>query len=266
MWAAIGRRQWELCRRNEEQALAGDVEALHDLRVALRRLRVWLKITALMRGEDTTALEDELRRTQKILGPARDADIAGAFVRHGRVQKPQYERACRALAEALMRRGQRGRRAARTRLRSPKWRNASLAVERLLGEISEHASFPEELLQRVGRAAIRRAAKKVRRRYEGLGAASSRKLHRLRIAVRKLRYISEFFSPFLGQEARTTARAAKKVQDVLGDIHDVDIVLALLREHAESSVLGITDFLHARRRRLMGRFGRVWGKAQSNLV
>ena len=47
-------------------------------------------------------------------------------------------------------------------------------------------------------------------------------LHDMRIAAKRLRYVLEMTAPALGPAAERSAKAAKKLQDVLGDIHDCD--------------------------------------------
>ena len=48
-------------------------------------------------------------------------------------------------------------------------------------------------------------------------------LHDLRIAAKRLRYVLELFAGAFGPYAATAAKQAKKLQDVLGEIHDCDV-------------------------------------------
>ena len=77
-------------------------------------------------------------------------------------------------------------------------------------------------------------------------------LHDMRIAAKRLRYVLEVtedcFGPF-GPDAR---RRAKELQDVLGDIHDCDVLL----EEVEGP---LADCLRERRERLFERFLTFWG-------
>jgi CHAD domain len=54
-------------------------------------------------------------------------------------------------------------------------------------------------------------------------------LHDMRIAAKRLRYILELSSPFFGPYAATAAKQARGLQDVIGEIHDCDVLLPWLQ-------------------------------------
>ena len=55
-------------------------------------------------------------------------------------------------------------------------------------------------------------------------------LHDLRIAAKRLRYTLEIFAPALGAEAEGLLSSVEALQERLGDIHDLDVRLVLLRK------------------------------------
>lgn len=54
-------------------------------------------------------------------------------------------------------------------------------------------------------------------------------LHDMRIAAKRLRYVLELTEPCFGAEARYGYKQAKELQEVLGEVHDCDEMLALVR-------------------------------------
>lgn len=57
-------------------------------------------------------------------------------------------------------------------------------------------------------------------------------LHDMRIAAKRLRYVLEVTGFCFGPAARKAGRAAKELQEVLGEIHDCDVMLPRVRAHA----------------------------------
>jgi CHAD domain-containing protein len=88
---------------------------------------------------------------------------------------------------------------------------------------------------------------------EALAPEASKAQHDMRIAAKRLRYVLEIFEPCLGEEAETARRAAKRLQSVLGDLHDCDLMLTKV-EHIGSGAAA----LRARRRRLFHDFVALW--------
>ena len=61
-----------------------------------------------------------------------------------------------------------------------------------------------------------------------------RELHDMRIAAKRLRYILEMAEPVFGPPAKEGARHARRLQEVLGEIHDCDELLPWTRRHAKA--------------------------------
>ncbi len=58
---------------------------------------------------------------------------------------------------------------------------------------------------------------------------SVRELHNLRIAAKRLRYTLEVFEDFLPGDCKAVVKELQQVQDELGELHDSDVLIALLR-------------------------------------
>ena len=77
--------------------------------------------------------------------------------------------------------------------------------------------------------------------------------HDLRIAAKRLRYLLELTGPCLGAEAEAGRRAARELQDVLGKLHDCDVMAPRVED-----VPSLRAFLRTRRELLFRRFRTLW--------
>lgn len=86
-----------------------------------------------------------------------------------------------------------------------------------------------------------------------LAPDASEAQHDMRIAAKRLRYVLEIFAPCLGREAKAARDAAKRLQSVLGDLHDCDLMLAKVEDIGSAAAI-----LHQRRERLFHDFVELW--------
>ena len=94
-------------------------------------------------------------------------------------------------------------------------------------------------------------------------------LHNIRISVKRLRYSMEFFSIIYGEEFSACIRKLADLQELLGDIHDCDVIGGLLageRQQVEAVEVAGIDALAARyaakRAALYRQFLKVWSEKE----
>lgn len=86
-----------------------------------------------------------------------------------------------------------------------------------------------------------------------LSPDASETQHNLRIAAKRLRYVLEIFAPCLGGEGKAARDAAKRLQSVLGDLHDCDLMLVKVEQ-----IDSVAAVLRERRSRLFHDFVELW--------
>jgi hypothetical protein len=67
-----------------------------------------------------------------------------------------------------------------------------------------------------------------------LDAAEASHQHDMRIAAKRLRYVLEATGFCFGRAGSAARRSAKDLQDLLGEVHDADVMLPRLAEHRSS--------------------------------
>lgn len=217
---------------------AGDVEALHRTRVASRRLRELLPLLALD-FDITRTLSRRLRKVTRLLGPVRELDVLLLLVEELAEDRRLSAAALRPIgATAAM-----ARVSARASL-SAKLPTAKL--ERLVHELeraskslqSRHAKPDHSDANGRGRAwlwalearLVHRAAR-VREAVETAGTVYvPEQLHRVRIAVKKLRYTAEVAADATRRHIAADVAALKTAQGLLGRLHDLGVLLLRARE------------------------------------
>ncbi len=203
-----------------------DSEALHQARIALRRLRSALSLfRTTVRGKDYQAVRDELSWLSAQLGDARNLDVLIAGDAGLDADDPAHGRLLRARDKAYDRveAALSSERARALMLRLALW------IEAGAWRFRERAS---RALAGLATQQLERQWRRVRRLGARLGKAESDDRHRLRLDVKKLRYAAEFLAglhakkPLLARRDRFIA-ALKDLQERLGDLNDADAAEAM---------------------------------------
>jgi len=219
----------------EAAVLAGsDPEAIHQARVATRRLRSDLRtFEPFLDAKWAANLRGELHWLGADLGAVRDIEVMRARLGdHARQLEPAEADA----VEHVLRRLDADREGARATLvasmRTARYTQlrTDLATAALTPALHADASAePAPALARV----VRNRWKKLKHAVEKLGPAPKPEaLHDVRIRAKRARYAAEACTPVFGKAARRFARAMADVQDVLGEHHDATVSRAWLAKTA----------------------------------
>jgi triphosphatase len=248
-------------------------EGLHQLRVGLRRLEVALK--SFGQAFEQPWLE-ELRGRAKVLssrlGPARDLDVFLEEMLTGPAKAFAGEDESEMLA--LLR-------AEAERARDAAWEHASACVggPDFAVFIDDVAALTQSRLplapgRRLKPMAARMLARQAKRAAKRGRAARSHEegdLHRLRIALKKLRYTAEFFAPlYAKKKVKNYLSQIKRLQDALGRLNDIAHAHAVVIQLAPQSQKDngglrfaagtVQGWYRARRPRLVKKAMRRWAK------
>ncbi len=203
--------------------LGQDREALHQMRVATRRIRSLLRTVApILEPDWTKVIKDEVRWVGSLLGGVRDWDVLLEYFRREFFDfQGQEQRTLQRILDSF----ETQRQVARTRmlegLGSDRYLNFLTHLEQTLPQLptqSDHPPIPE-------------LAKKTFRKLEAAvdstdGLLTAQGLHRIRISTKRARYAVELAEPFLGKVAKRFIHQAKLFQDLLGQHQD-----AVVAEH-----------------------------------
>ena len=187
--------------------LAGkEPEYLHQWRVGLRRLRSLLRLGRDAGHRELGSLLQCLRPLAEASGELRDWDV---FLDTTGGDDTQ----------GVAARGKAQRRLGRL-LRAKEYDLDMLALAR---ELSRMSAMPSDMsLSMSARKLLRRQHAAILRAGDRPERLPDDRLHRLRIRVKRLRYTLEFFRDlFEAAQGRPLHEALQRLQDILGDMHDL---------------------------------------------
>lgn len=200
-------------------------EFIHQLRVALRRLRSLLRCFAPALPPDfRDDWNARLRDNADLVGEARDLDVLYDELLAPVVADELADE--RTDVRGLLAVADEARETARRRSLQQLHASAQgLLILEFTTALHRLQSGGEATnLPRFARAQLDRLRRRARRRFEASSDLVPTHLHALRIAMKHLRYGTEFFAPLLSRKkvARYLDRLAE-TQTLLGYLHDVDV-------------------------------------------
>jgi len=222
--------------------LGEDIEELHDMRVATRRMRAAFEVFGpFFKPKAVKSHLKGLRATGRALGRVRDLDVFMEKADHYLETLPEEERPG---LEPLLDAWQQERTLGRDKMLA---HLDSESYQQFKQDFNEFVSTPSagarpisgvnpipNLVQHVAPVLIYTHLAAVRTYETIIANATIEQLHALRIEFKKLRYTLEFFREVLGSQAKGVINDLKTLQDHLGDLNDANVACQILREFIET--------------------------------
>jgi len=239
-WKTLARQFTRLEWNEPGSRLGIDIEYVHDMRVASRRLRMALSVFAdAVPDEARNRFADDLRFVGRALGRVRDLDVGLERVAELSDDAAPEERAALSIfANDLSIRRARRRVALVEALDSERLIGLRVAArEWIAAGPPSPGSVPAGGVP--GFYAAWRLIADAERALEEAYEEAEREmapeaLHALRLAGKRLRYTLEFLAPVLGDAAGSRAKRIARFQDFLGDHQDYVMLLERLRKYTRT--------------------------------
>jgi inorganic triphosphatase YgiF len=262
---------------NEAVFLKDTAAALHEMRVALRRMRAAISLFSdMLTGPQTEAMKAEFKWLGQELGPARELDVfIKRVVKRAEASKPNGAPSVAPVSRDVQRRLTRAFARAEDAIASARYRSLALGTAAWI-EAGDWTRGDDEIVRALRERPIADAAaeelgrrrKKIRKQGRKLAALAPRRRHKLRIKVKKLRYAADFFAAlFPGKKSarrheKFVARL-KKLQDALGDLNDI-----MVHERLSQRIVDGSNGARARKQRINKAFtaGRLAGREEERFA
>jgi CHAD domain-containing protein len=247
----------------------GDARALHRARVASRRLRELLPILQLD-NDLARKLGRRLRRMTARLGSVRELDVLILLLDELHESGRYHEGGLSRIATAVARDRDDQREKLETKLPPAELRRMASKLEDVADELKAAPRASARQSESACRWAVdariaRRAERLVRAMREAGAVYLPERLHAVRISVKKLRYAVELAAEIAGEKKSSDLRALRQAQDVLGRMHDLQVLIDRVRQiqasagsdlRTERELEAIVDMLENDCRRLHARYVR----------
>ncbi len=218
-----------------------DPEALHDFRVAIRRLRSVLRAYRVQLGGAVRAKDRQrLRKIQRATGAGREAEVALAWLtKQQPTLLPEHLAGLNWLSAVLFERRRQCSETLDDELRASFRRTADRLQGRLAILRSERNLLSEHAQTSFARCLANLTEAHATDLLVTLGQVASmsdfEKLHESRISGKRLRYLLEPVRPYVN-EAQQVVKQSKRLQDLLGDLNDVHVLTREIDQAFEASM------------------------------
>jgi CHAD domain-containing protein len=252
-----------------------DMEGVHKMRVAIRRLRSAFRgFSPLLNSHFLNEFKKELKRFADTLGKARDEDVAIAALEKLR-KKAKNERIKINLGKKIEKRRLKRE---KTQIQlTETLKESSLEIlrkhfDKAINEAGKHSQKTSLTAKEAGCEIISKEIKDFCDLSPSLYNPFNReKLHELRIASKRLRYAIELFSVCWGDKIVRFAREITDMQTFLGELHDRDIWIEKLsrrlnkkHDNKRSADLWLLSRFSKERTKNYRAALRLWSKWQKN--
>jgi CHAD domain-containing protein len=213
----------------------GDADSVHDSRVATRRIRELLALVPSIPGRDGEAsVTAGYRKIGRSLGRVRDVDVQIAHIKDLEAHAPQT-----APSLVLVRQAYEKKRLKRMRQLIKTLER--LDVNALLHFVGDgHPAGLRTRLtssgwrQQIRRLAVERSRNALSAIDHATGVYFPKRSHSARIAIKQLRYAAEIALRTGFEEIRAAISVLKKGQEILGELHDKQVLANALRSYPKA--------------------------------
>jgi inorganic triphosphatase YgiF len=223
---------------NEPAVLAGAGEGIHQMRVAARRLRAALSaLKPMIPMEQYRWVSEELKWLAGVLGTARNWDVFAANLQPV-VQALPVESELPRLAQVAEQRRRAAYEQAEEAIQSRRYTATMLQLARWFEArswrdqpASEQAALLFAPIGGIAPRLIEHSWRRTRKRSRHFDQLTQEQQHRLRIALKKLRYTVEFLADlFDHHDVKALQKRLKPLQEDLGHLNDVRTAHALTED------------------------------------
>ncbi|HZV12379.1 MAG TPA: CHAD domain-containing protein [Candidatus Kapabacteria bacterium] len=240
--------RWDVYKRRRDQCARGNIAAVHEFRVSIRRLIAAVDfLLDLVPDADAANVRKKLKKQLSRLSAIRDTQVQRAALEKFLPEHPGIA----PLIEKLRRAEKRKGKDVAAIAAKPK----QVTVRRMLAQLEKQfnvefgsAISPEgALLRALEKSSVDAAFRRVISRRDAMRRTKLSTIHKTRLAFKRFRYLIELLRPMLDDVSDRTLAESRKVQTCMGTIHDIEVLQDTLNGYDWKGRTGVTDSMRVRR-------------------
>lgn len=196
------------------------IENLHKTRVSFRRLRVLLSLyKAAFKLKDDFNLIKKIKKIGKVLGKARELDVQIKFLESfsGKVKKESYLKGIYSILKYLKKKRNKKQQKVLDKIEKIK------QIKKKIDKIRSF-SYKNLKIEFVKQVILKKIDKFLSLTQNIYDSENVKKLHKIRIVAKTIRYQLEILKPYYKNEVFNKGiEIFHSIQDFIGDIHDIDV-------------------------------------------
>lgn len=217
---------------NQNMVLYGnDVEGVHQMRIALRRLRSALNVfRGIIRKQSSAHIIEELVWITTVLGDARDLDVFVTQTLPPMLQQMQNQPSLTVLTKKAKQERKQAYINLREAIASQRYQHLLLTLgDWLENQHWRKQNMSETTVDTIANIMLTKRFKSLKKIGKDLEQAEPEERHETRIAAKKLRYLAEFFAElYPPKNTKPFIKSLSKLQDQLGIMNDISVTSGLL--------------------------------------
>ncbi|HKY40917.1 MAG TPA: CHAD domain-containing protein [Polyangiaceae bacterium] len=207
-------------------------KAIHDLRVAIRRLLTALELAGAIGCDVEPKTARRLHKLLSRLAPARDAHVLMRALEPLRATRPEAQ----LVIDELKQRRRAATRKAKKRLQAFERADFDRDTALVLGALGAAplTTAPSSLVLSALHGELAKRQLEVEQHRRGMALSDPTELHRVRVLLKQYRYALEASLPVLPEAAVGLAKLSETLQEELGRAHDAYVLAQTTRELTKS--------------------------------
>jgi CHAD domain-containing protein len=240
--------RWNIYKRQRVKCARGNVAAVHEFRVSIRRLIAAVDFMLdLVPDTDAADVRKKLKKQLSRYSGLRDMQVQRAALEKFLPEYPNIKPLIEKLRRAEKRKGKDVAAIASKPKKETLRRMLAGLEKEFKTEFGPAVSAEGALLRALMQSSVDAAFRRVLTRRDAMRRNKISTIHKVRLVFKRFRYLSELLHPILPVITEQMLAQSRNMQSSMGNIHDLEVLLNTLNKYKWKGRAAVTDSMKVRR-------------------